>query len=110
HAVRRLGMEHVTVAGLAAKLVRVTARVEEQRAVALRNLGDRESGSRADLADDARDLVALDQSLRLGRRRLRVDAVLGDQLDLAPHDATRSVDLLDSKRDAHHRVFAARPP
>jgi hypothetical protein len=64
---------------------------------------------RADLADETRDLVALEQPLRLGGRRLRVHAVLGDQLDLAPHHAAGSVDLVDRKRDAHHRVFTQRP-
>src|SRR5207237_9624728 len=76
HAVRGLSVEHETIARLAAQLVRVAARVEEYRAIALCHLRDRETRRRADLADDRDDLVALDQPLGLGRRRLRVDAVL----------------------------------
>ena len=45
---------------------------------------------------------------RLGRRRLRIDAVLGDQLDLATDDPARRVDFLDGERDAHHRILAER--
>ena len=57
----------------------------------------------------ATTLVALDQPLGLGRRGLRIDAVFGDQLDLATRDAARRVDLLHREVDAHHRVFAERP-
>ena len=54
-------------------------------------------------------IVALDQALGLGRRRLRIHAVLGDELDLAAHDAAAGVDFVDREVDAHHRVFAEWP-
>ncbi len=101
-------MEHVAVARLAAQLVGIAAGVEEQRAVALRDLRDRKPRRRADLADDRNHLVALDQPRGLRRCGLRVDAVLGDQLDLAAHHATGGVDFLDGKLDPHHRVLAER--
>src|SRR5437879_12515239 len=102
-------MEHVAIARLAAELVGVATGVEENDPVSLRNLRDGKARRRADLADDRGDLVALDQPLCLRRRRLRIDAVFGDELDLAPHDAARAVDLLDRELDAHHRVLAERP-
>jgi hypothetical protein len=108
HRVRRLGVEHVAIAGLAAELVGVAAGVEEDDPVSLCDLRDGKARCRADLTDDRGDLVALDQSLRLGRRRLRIHAVLGDQLDLAPHDAAAGIDFLDGERDAHHCILAER--
>ena len=64
---------------------------------------------RADLADQRHDLVTLDQLLRLGDRGLRVDAVLGDHLELAAEDAARAVDLLDRERAAAEPVLAELP-
>ena len=77
--------------------------------VRLRDLGDREARGGRDLADDHRDLVALDQALGLGRGGLRIDRILHHELDLAAHDAARGVDLLGRELDAHHGVFAERP-
>src|SRR4029434_104060 len=109
HRVRRFGVEHVAIARLAAQLVGVAARIEEDDPVTLRDLRDGKARRRADLADDRGDLVALDQPLRLGRCRLRIHAVFGDQLDLATHDAARTIDFFDREIYAHHRVFAERP-
>ena len=61
---------------------------------------------RADLTDDNGHLVALEQALGLGRGRLRIDAILGNELDLAAHDAAGRIDLVDRERDTHHRVLA----
>ena len=108
HAVRRLGVEHVAVARLAAQLVRIAAGVEEQDPVALRDLRDREARCRADLADDRDHLVALDQALRLGRCGLRIDAVFGDQVDLAAVDAAARIDFFNRQVHAHHGVLAER--
>ncbi len=109
HAIGGFGVKHVPVARLPAQFVRIASGVEKQRAVALGDLRDREARCRADLADDRRHLVAFDQAFRLGRSRLRIHAVLGDQFDLATHHAATAIDLVDREIDTHHRVLAQRP-
>ena len=101
-------MEHVGIAARAAQRVGIAAGIDEHGLHSVSDLTDREAGRRRNLADNDRDLVALDQALGLGGGGLRIDRVLHDELDLAAHHATDCVDLISGELDAHHRVFAER--
>jgi hypothetical protein len=59
HGVAALDVEHEAVAVLAAQLVGVAACVQIEDLRPVRDLGDREAGGRADLADQDRRLVPL---------------------------------------------------
>ena len=94
HRVATLDVEHVAVAVGAAQLVGVAAGVDVDDLRPVGDLGDREPRGGADLADQAGRLVTLDQLLRLLGGGRRVDAVLGDQLDLTAEHAARLVGLV----------------
>jgi hypothetical protein len=94
HRVTALDVEGVTVALGAPQLIRVGAGIEIGRLQALGLLHDGAARGRADLADDDDCLVLLDQLLRLGHGDAGVDAVLGDEFELAAEHATAGVDLL----------------
>ena len=108
HRVRGLDVEHVLIAVRAAQRIRITAGVDEHRLGALRDLTDCKSRGRGNLADDHRDLVALDQTLGLRGCGLRIDRVLQHQFELAAVHAARRIDLVGGKLDAHHGVVAER--
>ena len=101
-------MEHERVAARAAQRVRVGARVDEHGLGPVRDLTDGERRGGRDLADDHRDLVALDQALGLGGGGLRIDRILDHELDLAAQDAAGGVDLLGREPHAHLGEFSER--
>jgi hypothetical protein len=109
HRVLALDVEHELVAALAAQLVGVGAGIDEERLGALRDLPDGERRGRRNLADDARDLVALDHALGLGGSGLRVDRVFLEELDLAAVHAARLVDLVHRHVRGLHRELAQGP-
>ena len=108
HRVRALDVEHVWIAARAAQRIGIAAGVDEHRLHPVRHLTDRKAGGRRNLADDHRDLVALDQALGLGGGRLRIDRVLHHELDFAAHNAAGRIDLFRRELDAHDGIFAER--
>ena len=98
-------MEHEAAAVLAAQGIRIASRIEERNPVAVGLLGDGKAGRGVDFADQAHHLVALDQLLRLGDRGLRIDAVLGNQLDLPAEYAAGRIGFLNRERSGLESVF-----
>ena len=105
HRIASFDVEHVAVAVRSAQRVRVGAGIDVHDPRLARLLADRQRRRAVDLAQKADDLVALDQLLRLRHRGRGIDAILGEQVDLAPEHAARRVDLVDRERRGAQAVL-----